>query len=255
MSRPAKWALAAVLILGITAGLMASPAPPQAARDASPGALLSGLQTPGGLAAPLQLMLVFSLLALVPALLLSMTCFTRVLVVMHFLRQALGTQNMPNNQILLGLSLFLTLFIMSPTAEVVWQQAISPALDGKIGYDVALEQASVPLRTFMARYTRETDLALFINIAKLPRPANIADVPMRVLVPAFMISELKTAFQIGFVLFLPFLIIDIIISSILLSVGMFQLPPVIISTPIKILLFVMVDGWNLVVGALVKSFF
>lgn len=216
---------------------------------------VGGLGTPGGLATPIQIILVFTLLSLGPAILLSVTCFTRVLIVLHFLRQAIGTQTMPSNQILIGLSLFLSMFIMGPTATRVWNEALSPALDSKMSYSEALDKASGPLKEFMVRYTREKDIALFVNVAKLPRPKNLNDIPLRVMVPAFMISELKTAFQIGFVLYLPFLVIDLVVASILLSTGMMMLPPVTISTPFKILLFVLVDGWNLVIGSLVKSFF
>jgi len=162
---------------------------------------------------------------------------------------------MPPNQVLIGLSLFLTYFIMQPVADRMNQDALQPMLKGKITEMQALDQASVPLRQFMLRYTREKDLALFLNIAKQPRPRNAQDLPMRIVIPSFMISELKTAFQIGFVLFIPFLVIDMVVASVLLAMGMMQLPPALISTPFKILLFVMVDGWNLIVGSLVRSFF
>ncbi len=244
----------AVLVGTILLFTLAAQGAPQATQ---PGINISlqGLSSPGGLAAPLQLILLFTLLTLAPALLLSMTCFTRILIILHFLRQALGTQNMPSNQILIGLTLFLTIFIMGPVSQTVWTQAVSPAIDGQINLTQAFDRASVPLKEFMSHYTREQDIAIFTQAANLPRPANLTEVPMKVMVPAFMISELKTAFQIGLVLFIPFLIIDIIVSSILLALGMFQLPPIIISTPFKLLLFVMVDGWNLVMHSLVKSFF
>jgi flagellar biosynthetic protein FliP len=182
-----------------------------------------------------------------------MTCFTRLIVVFHFLRQALGTQETPNNQVLLGLSLFLTLFVMSPTLTEVHQQALTPMMNGEITQNEALERGLVPLRAYMFKHTRERDLALFIRISNSPRPNSLNEVPTVALVPAYMISELKTAFQIGFVLFLPFLIIDMAVASVLLSMGMMQLPPVIISMPLKVLLFVMVDGWYLIVSSLVKS--
>jgi flagellar biosynthetic protein FliP len=162
---------------------------------------------------------------------------------------------MPPNQVLIGLALFLTYFIMQPVGERINQEALQPMLNGKITEMQALDQACVPLRQFMLRYTREKDLALFLSIAKEPRPRDLRDLSMRVVIPSFMISELKTAFQIGFVLFIPFLVIDMVVAAILLSMGMMQLPPIIISTPFKILLFVMVDGWNLVIGSLVKSFY
>lgn len=202
---------------------------------------------------PLQIIVLLTVLSFIPALLISMTCFTRLIVVFHFLRQALGTQDMPNNQILLGLSLFITLFVMSPTLTQIYQEAYKPLSDGQISQADALEKGIIPLRAYMLKHTREKDLALFLRLAKAPRPNTPDDVPTTALVPAFMISELKTAFQIGFVLFLPFLVIDLAVSSVLLSMGMMQLPPVIVSMPFKILLFVMVDGWYLIVGSLVKS--
>lgn len=249
MSRILRLVLGAVLLAGLT-----GPVPGQAA---TPGVSItvSGLDAPGGLASPIQLVLLFTLITLAPAILMSMTCFPRILIVLHFLRQAIGTQSTPNNQIVIGLALFLSMFIMTPVAVPIWQEAVQPAMEGRLAYADAADQAAGHLRGYMIRYTREQDIALFLDIAKLPRPATIDEVPMRVMIPAYIISELKTGFQIGFVLFIPFLIIDIIIASILVSIGMFQLPPIIISTPFKLVLFVMVDGWNLVVGSLVKSFF
>jgi flagellar biosynthetic protein FliP len=209
----------------------------------------------GGLSTPIQIMLLLTILSVIPAILVSVTSFTRLIIVSHFLRQALGTQAMPPNQVLIGLALFLTYFIMQPVGNQINQVALQPMLNGKITEMQALDKASVPLRQFMLRYTREKDLALFIKIAKEPKPSNRQDLPMRIVIPSFMISELKTAFQIGFVLFIPFMVIDMVVASILLALGMMQLPPVMISTPFKILLFVMVDGWNLVIGSLVKSFY
>jgi flagellar biosynthesis protein FliP len=208
-----------------------------------------------GLTVPMQILVLMTLLSLVPAILVSVTSFTRLIIVSHFLRQALGTQTMPPNQVLIGLSLFLTYFIMQPVGERIHQEALQPMLDGKITEMQALDRAAVPLRHFMLRYTREKDLALFMNIAKNPQPRDLQELPMRIVIPSYMISELKTAFQIGFVLFIPFLVIDMVVAAVLLSMGMMQLPPVVISTPFKILLFVMVDGWNLVIGSLVRSFF
>lgn len=207
------------------------------------------------LALPLRILFLMTFLTLLPALLLSLTSFTRIIIVSNFMRQALGTQNIPNNQILIGLALFLTFFIMAPVGEKINTAALQPFMNGKISEMEALNRAAVPLQEFMLKYTREKDIALFVNIAKLPRPKSPQDLPMRVVVPAFMISELKTAFQIGFVLFLPFLVIDMVVSSILLSMGMLQLPPIVISVPFKILLFIMVDGWNLIIGSLVKTFY
>ena len=216
---------------------------------------IGGASGKGGLTTPMQILLLLTILSVVPAILISVTSFTRLIIVSHFLRQALGTQTMPPNQVLIGLSLFLTYFIMQPVVDQVNRDALQPMLDGRMTEMQALDQACVPLRQFMMRYTREKDLALFLNIAKRPKPRNAQDLPMSIVIPSFMISELKTAFQIGFVLFIPFLVIDMVVASVLLSMGMMQLPPVIISTPFKILLFVMVDGWNLVVGSLVRSFY
>lgn len=202
---------------------------------------------------PLQIIVLLTLLSFIPAVMISMTCFTRFVVVFHFLRQALGTQEAPNNQVLIGLSLFMTMFVMSPTFTEVYQVGLKPMLDNQITQIEAVENSLVPLRTHMLKQTREKDLALFIKLSNSPRPETVDDVPTTALIPAYMISELKTAFQIGFVLFLPFLVIDLAVSSVLLSMGMMQLPPVVISMPLKILLFVMVDGWYLIVGSLVKS--
>jgi flagellar biosynthesis protein FliP len=216
---------------------------------------IGGGNAKGGLTTPIQIMVLLTLLSIVPAILVSVTSFTRLIIVTHFLRQAIGTQTMPPNQVLIGLSLFLTFFIMQPVGEKINQDALQPMMSGKITEMQALDQASVPLRQFMLRYTRKKDLTLFLNIAKQPEPRDVQDLPMRIVIPSFMISELKTAFQIGFALYIPFLVIDMVVAAILLSMGMMQLPPVVVSTPFKILLFVMVDGWNLVVGSLVKSFY
>jgi flagellar biosynthetic protein FliP len=246
----------AVRILMLAFGLLASISSHTAfAADFSGVELRIGGATKGGLTTPLQILVLMTLLSVVPAILVSVTSFTRLIIVAHFLRQAIGTQTMPPNQVLVGLALFLTYFIMQPVGERVNQEALQPLLNGKITEMQALDQACVPLRQFMLRYTREKDLALFLNIAREPKPRNAGDLPMRVVIPSFMISELKTAFQIGFVLFIPFLVIDMVVASILLSLGMMQLPPVVVSTPFKILLFVMVDGWNLVIGSLVRSFY
>lgn len=206
-----------------------------------------------GSSMPLQIIVLLTVMSFIPALLISMTCFTRLIVVFHFLRQALGTQEAPNNQVLLGLSLFITLFVMGPTFQQVYKDGLKPMMDGEVSQTEALEKGLVPLRNYMLKHTREKDLALFIRLSNSPRPLTADDVPTTTLIPAFMISELKTAFQIGFVLFLPFLVIDLAVSSVLLSMGMMQLPPVIVSLPLKILLFVMVDGWYLIISSLVKS--
>jgi flagellar biosynthetic protein FliP len=208
----------------------------------------------GGISAPLQLVLVLTLLSFVPAALVIMTCFTRIVIVFHFLRQALGTQEMPSNQILIGLTLFLTVFIMAPVGSQINELAVQPMLDGRLTVMQALDAGSPPLRTFMLKQTREADLALFVEMGHLPRPATPDELPMRAVIPAYAISELKTGFQMGFFLFVPFLLIDLVVSTTLLSMGMMQLPPAMISLPFKILLFVMVDGWNLLVQSLVRSF-
>ena len=202
----------------------------------------------------LEILLVFTILSVAPAILLMMTSFTRLVVAFSFLKKALGTQTTPPNQVLIGLSLFLTFFIMTPVFVKINNNAIQPYIDEKIPIETALTEAVKPLRAFMFKQTRQKDLALFMSLAKLEKPKNKDDVPISVLVPAFMISELKTAFEIGFVLFLPFLVIDMVVSSILLSMGMMMLPPIMISLPFKLLLFVLVDGWSLLVGSLVRSF-
>jgi flagellar biosynthetic protein FliP len=208
----------------------------------------------GSVSAPLQVVLLLTLLSFLPAILVTMTCFTRIVIVFHFLRQALGTQEMPSNQILIGLSLFLTMFIMAPTGDRLYSAAIEPAMAGRLDVAGAMTAAAPPLREFMLRQTREKDLALFVELGRVPRPETPADLPMRVVIPAYIISELKTGFQMGFFLFVPFMLIDLIVSTTLLSMGMMQLPPAMISLPFKLLLFVMIDGWNLLVGSIVRSF-
>lgn len=239
-----------LLLLVAPAGISAQPAAPEAPEK--PAATVD-LNKTANTSTPLQIVVMLTLLSFIPALLISMTCFTRLIVVFHFLRQALGTQEAPNNQILLGLALFITFFVMSPTLTEIYNTAYLPMTEGEISQTDALQRGVAPLRAYMIKHTREKDLALFIRLANGPRPNSFDDVATSALVPAFMISELKTAFQIGFVLFLPFLIIDLAVSSVLLSMGMMQLPPVVVSMPLKILLFVMVDGWYLIIGSLVKS--
>jgi len=200
------------------------------------------------------IVVVLTLLTVLPALLLSMTPFVRIIIVFHFLRQALGTQTSPSNQTLLGLGLFLTYFIMQPVGVQISRVAIDPLEQRSIGPVEALDRASVPLRDFMLHYAREKDLALLTEMAHIPRPREASDLPMRVVVPAYILSEMKAGFQIGAVLFLPFMVVDMVVAAVTTSIGMLQLPPVIISTPLKILLFVVADGWNLVTGSLLKSF-
>jgi flagellar biosynthesis protein FliP len=202
----------------------------------------------------IQVFLVISFLSFLPAILIMFSSFTRIVVVLSFLRQALGTQQIPPNTVIIGLSLFLTLFIMSPTIDTITKESLNPYLDKQISLKAAVEKAGPPVKAFMLKQTRQKDIALFLNIAKEKAPESASDLPLRIVVPAFTISELKTAFEIGFLIYLPFLIIDMVVSSILLSMGMMMLPPSLISLPFKILLFVLVDGWNLVVGSIVRSF-
>ncbi len=203
----------------------------------------------------MQVVLLLTALTLLPAAIMSVTPFLRIVIVLHFLRQALGTQTAPSNQVLVGLALFLSLLIMQPVLGEAYTKAYEPMEKGEITSQQAWDRASVPFKTFLLRFARERDVKLFLEISHSAQPAKPADVGMAVLVPAYTLSELKAAFQIGAVLFLPFLIIDLVVASVTLSVGMMQLPPVMVSAPFKILLFVLVDGWNLVVGSLVKSFY
>ena len=202
----------------------------------------------------IEILLMFTILSVAPAILLMTTCFTRLVIAFSFLRSAMGTQQMPPTQVLIGLSLFLTLFIMSPVLKQINDQAVKPYMSEEVNLEQAFKTGLQPLRGFMFKQTREKDLALFLSMAKLEKPANKNEVPSSILIPAFMISELKTAFQIGFILFLPFLVIDMVVASVLLSMGMMMLPPVMVSLPFKLLLFVLVDGWHLIVGSLVQSF-
>jgi flagellar biosynthetic protein FliP len=215
---------------------------------------LSVPETPKQLVSTLNVVVVLTLLALAPSIVLVMTSFVRLLVVFGFLRQAMGTPQSPPSTLLVSLALVLTFFIMEPYAKEAYNNGIKPYMQEKIGYDEAFNRAVKPFKRFMLKNTREKDLALFYRIRKLPNPKTIDDVPITILVPAFMISELKTAFEIGFLIFLPFLIIDMVVSAILMSLGMMMLPPVMISLPFKILVFVLVDGWNLIVLGLVSSF-
>jgi flagellar biosynthetic protein FliP len=209
---------------------------------------------PEGLSLSLHLLLLLTALSLAPALIIMLTSFTRLVVVFSFLRHALGTQQLPPNQILIALALFLTVFIMAPVWLEIQEQAVRPYVNREIGSEEAVVRGVAPLRSFMLKQTREKDLALFINLLKKPKPQNVQEVPTTAVIPAFLISELRTAFEIGFLLFLPFLIIDMVVASVLLSMGMMMLPPVMISLVFKVLLFVLVDGWNLVVGSMVRSF-
>jgi flagellar biosynthetic protein FliP len=220
----------------------------------NPGAMNIQVDGIGAVSAPLQIVLLLTLISFLPAILVTMTSFTRIAIVFHFLRQALGTQEMPSNQILIGLALFLTMFIMAPVGSRINELAVEPALAGKVTVSEALSRGTPPLREFMLKQTREADLALFIELGRVQKPNSAAELPMTVVMPAYVISELKTGFQMGFFLFVPFLLIDLVVSTTLLSMGMLQLPPAMVSLPFKILLFVMIDGWNLLVGSIVRSF-
>jgi flagellar biosynthetic protein FliP len=241
---------AAVPLLLVIAG----GAPAWARPQATPGLSWNGFSSVPGGSVPWNIVVLLTLLTLLPALILSMTPFVRLLVVFHFLRQALGTQTTPSNQILIGLALILTFFLMQPVGATIYTDAIVPLDAWHITMTGALDRAVVPLRHFMLKYTREKDLALFVELAREPRPARPEDLGLRIVAPAYLLSELQAGFRIGAALFLPFLVIDLVVAAITTSVGMLQLPPVVISTPLKILLFVVVDGWNLLIGSLMRSF-
>lgn len=213
-----------------------------------------GGESPEDVSTTLQLFFLLTILSLAPGILIMMTSFTRIIIVLSFVRTGLGTQSMPPNQVLVGLALFLTFFIMSPIANEMNETALQPYLDGEMAQQQALDTAIVPLKEFMAKNTREKDLALFFKYAELEKPNSIEEIPLTSLIPAFAISEMKTAFQIGFVIFIPFLIIDMVVASTLMAMGMMMLPPVMISLPFKILLFVLVDGWYLIIESLLVSF-
>lgn len=209
----------------------------------------------GGVGVPMQIVLLLTLLTLLPAVVMSVTPFLRIAVVLHFLRQALGTQSTPSNQVLIGLALFLTILIMHPVAREMYARGWEPMERGDLKPEQAFDEGTRPLKTFLLRFAREQDIRLFVEITRSPAPVRPADLDLKILAPAYVLSELKTAFQIGAVLFLPFLVIDLVVASVTLSIGMVQLPPVMLSAPFKVLLFVLVDGWSLVVGSLVKSFY
>jgi flagellar biosynthetic protein FliP len=241
-----RWLIVVLLLL--PGSVLAQSALPAVTVQSAPG----GGQT---YSLTIQTLLFLTSLTFLPAILLMMSSFTRIIIVLSLLRQALGTVQAPPNQALVGLSLFLTFFVMSPVLDRIYTDAYLPFSERRIGFNDAIERGSVPLKAFMLRQTRESDLALFVKLANQPELKGPEQVPMKVLVPAYVISELKTAFQIGFVVFIPFLIIDLVVSSVLMSMGMMMLSPVIISLPFKLMLFVLVDGWNLLVGSLVKTFY
>ena len=245
--RGAARALVCLLLTAVPAAALAQAALPGFTSTPTPG----GGQT---YSLSLEALALLTALTFLPAVLLMMTAFTRIVIVLALLRQALGTAQSPPNQVVVGLSLFLTLFVMAPVADRVYRDAYLPYSEQKIAFNQALETAAVPLKAFMLRQTRQDDLALFIKLSNGPSPATSRDVSLRTLVPAFVISELKTAFQIGFLIFIPFIIIDLVVASVLMSMGMVMLSPVIISLPFKLMLFVLVDGWNLLMASLVASF-
>ncbi|WP_010282410.1 flagellar type III secretion system pore protein FliP [Bacillus timonensis] len=209
---------------------------------------------PENVSTSVKLLLLLTVLSLGPSILILMTSFTRIIVVLSFVRTSLGTQQMPPNQVLIGLALFLTFFVMAPTFSQVNEQALTPLFNEEINLEEAYDRAAVPFKEFMSKHTRQKDLELFLNYSGADRPETIDDIPLTAMVPAFAISELKTAFQIGFMIFIPFLVIDMVVASILMSMGMMMLPPVMISLPFKILLFVLVDGWYLIVKSLLQTF-
>jgi flagellar biosynthesis protein FliP len=240
------------IVLGVVCSANAM-AQTQAATPVALPAPLQGLPVGAGSSVPWGIVIALTLLSLAPALLLCLTPFARLLIVFHFLRQALGTQTAPSNQTLIGLALVLTFFVMQPVGVAIQQKAVVPYQQGRVNALQAINRGAEPLRKFMLHYVRQKDAALFLDIAKLPHPKTPDELPFRVVAPAYIVSELKTGFQIGAVLFLPFLVIDMVVASVTTSVGMMQLPPMVISTPLKLLLFVTVDGWNLLIGSMMKS--
>jgi len=258
LQRLQRLLLAAVVLgIGLSAVFLApensaAAAPQTAAPFISIG--MDQTQEPGKMAVVLQIFLLMTILSLAPAILIMLTSFTRVVIVLSLLRRALGTMQMPPNQVIVGLALFLTFFIMTPVWHQINRTALQPYLENQIDQQQALKNAAEPLREFMFKQTREKDLALFVDIAKAERPKDVNDISTTVLIPSFIISEVKTAFQIGLLLYVPFLIIDMVVASVLLSMGMMMLPPIMISLPFKLMLFVLADGWNLLIGSLVRSF-
>ncbi|WP_325343407.1 flagellar type III secretion system pore protein FliP [Xylophilus sp.] len=241
--------------MALTGGVLLLAALPAAAQQGGALPLVIGSGAGGtSYSVPIQTLLFFTALSFLPALLLMMTGFTRIVIVLSLLRQALGTQSAPPNQVIIGLSLFLTLFVMGPTLDRVYQDAYVPYAANAITFEQALARGEAPMRGFMLKQTRQSDFALFKRLAKLDAAATAETAPLRVLVPAFVTSELKSAFQIGFMIFIPFLVIDIVVSSILMSLGMMMLSPVLVALPFKLMLFVLADGWNLLLGSLAASF-
>ncbi len=242
-----------VLVILLAVGLFSEV---QAAQSGIPSLKISldGADEPAEVAGVIKLVFLMTIITLAPSILLMLTSFTRIIIVIHFLRQAMGVQQSPPNQVVVGLSLFLTFFIMAPVWEPINENALQPYMNNELSQEEALAEAAGPLRSFMLKNTRESDLKVFLSVSKVEAPENPETLPMRVVIPSFIISELKTAFQIGFMVYLPFLVLDMMIASILMSMGMMMLPPVLISLPFKLMLFVMVDGWALLVGSLTNSF-
>jgi flagellar biosynthetic protein FliP len=254
------------ILFGVTAPAVRAQAAPVAAAPAAPAAApaksadpfrlnigLEGSSQPGQVSVAVQIVIVMTLLSIAPSIILLMTSFTRIVIVLGFVRTALGTPSAPSNQIIVGLSLFLTFFLMGPVFDRIQKESLNPYLDGKITSVEAVDKASVPLKEFMLKQTRTRDVEYFLELGRFG-PTAVKDLPMRVVIPAFIISELQTSFQMGFLLFLPFLVIDFLVSSVLMALGMMMMPPTVVALPLKLLLFVLVDGWHLVVKSLVQSF-
>jgi flagellar biosynthesis protein FliP len=252
-----KLAVSAFLLLSAAGKTFAAAAGTGTATAVGPllGASLSTGPNGPAISAPMQIIILLTLLALLPAAVMCVTPFLRISIVLHFLRQALGTQTAPSNQVLIGLALFLSILVMQPVVKDIYHQGWEPFEQGKLTMEQAVDQGEQPLRHFLLRFAREKDIQLFLGIAHAPRPRTPQDLDIKILIPAYIISELKASFQIGTVLFLPFMVIDVVIASITVSMGMMQLPPVMLSAPFKILLFVLVDGWGLVIGSLMKGLY
>lgn len=250
MKRVVSYSILLTSLLALTAAI-------GSAAPAASNSPLSGVGVNGGsgLSLPMQIALSMTLMVVLPAAIMSITPFLRITIVLHFLRQALGTQTTPSNQVMIGLAMFLSMLIIQPVAMEIYHTAWEPMDQGKLTAEQAMDEGAKPLKAFLSRFAREKDVKLFVEIAKAPAPRNASDLGLTVLIPAYILSELRTGFQIGAMLFLPFLVIDLVVASVTVSIGMVQLPPVMLSAPFKILLFVLVDGWNLVVGSLVKSFY
>ena len=252
-NRARRWRTGAACVAAL---LVMIPALAQAPGAAGPSVVLNigGGQHGGDLSSSLQILMLLTILSLAPAIIALLTGFTRIVIVLGFTRSALGTQQVPPNSVIIGLALFLTAFTMAPVGQAIYTDAYQPYIAHQIAIETAQQRAMAPLRAFMLRQTPESDLLLFVNIARIPRPNTLADLPTYVLVPAFVVGELKIAFTMGFLIYIPFVIIDLVVAAALMSMGMMMMPPVLISLPCKIMLFVLIDGWSLVAGSLVSSF-